>query len=52
MVFIGILFFGPTLYISLDTSLDWTDAFHMSAGSIPDLKNITLFVLTLIWPAL
>jgi hypothetical protein len=41
----------PTLYISLDTSLGWTSVFRLSAYNVPDLEATTLFVLTLIWPA-
>ena len=52
MAVFGVLFFAPTLYISLDTALDWTDAFHMSPKNVPDLESTVLFALTLIWPAL
>jgi hypothetical protein len=45
---IGILLFSATLYISLDTSQQWTDTFTLG----DDLVAKTLFVLTLIWPAL
>jgi hypothetical protein len=52
IVIVAVLFFGPTLYISLDTSLYWTSAFHLSGKDAIELKNTALFVLTLIWPAL
>jgi hypothetical protein len=45
---IGILLFSATLYISLDTSQQWTDTFTLG----DELGAKTLFVLTLIWPAL
>jgi len=45
---IGILLFSATLYISLDTSQQWTDTFTLG----DDLVAKTLFVLTLVWPAL
>ena len=45
---IGILLFSATLYISLDTSQQWTNTFTLG----DDLIAKTLFVLTLIWPAL
>ncbi|WWC92120.1 uncharacterized protein L201_007074 [Kwoniella dendrophila CBS 6074] len=47
----AILFFIPTLYISLDTSLGWTDAFNVNGDNVAQLKNTALFILTLIWPA-
>ncbi|WVQ85849.1 hypothetical protein IAT38_008017 [Cryptococcus sp. DSM 104549] len=46
-----VLFFVPTLYISLDTSLHWTETFHMSASDVESLRATALFVLTLLWPA-
>jgi len=45
---IGILLFSATLYISLDTSQQWTDTFTLG----DDLVAKTLFGLILIWPAL
>lgn len=47
-----VLFFIPPFYISLDTALDWTDAFEPSANNVRDLKATALFILTLLWPAL
>lgn len=47
-----VLFFIPPLYISLDTSLNWTDAFEPSVTNTRDLKATALFILTLLWPAL
>ena len=44
---IGVLLFIPTLYISLDTSQSWTGAFDTG----PQVKSISLFILTMIWPA-
>ncbi len=52
MAVFGVLFFAATLYISLDTALNWTSVFHMSMKNVPDLEATALFVLTLIWPAL
>ncbi|KAK8850383.1 hypothetical protein IAR55_004301 [Kwoniella newhampshirensis] len=50
LVIVAILFFIPTLYISLDTSLHWTEVFVLK-GDEANLKATGLFVLTLIWPA-
>nr|XP_018259939.1 uncharacterized protein I303_08011 [Kwoniella dejecticola CBS 10117]OBR82097.1 hypothetical protein I303_08011 [Kwoniella dejecticola CBS 10117] len=47
----AILFFVPTLYISLDTSLGWTSVFEVSGEDAENVKNIALFMLTMIWPA-
>lgn len=48
----GILFFVATFYISLDTGLHWTQAFHLtSAEDAEDLKGTALFVFSLILPA-
>ena len=44
---IGLLLFAPTLYISLDTSQNWTNTFTLG----DNVEAKTLFVLTLIWPA-
>nr|XP_019000641.1 uncharacterized protein I203_06686 [Kwoniella mangroviensis CBS 8507]OCF64102.1 hypothetical protein I203_06686 [Kwoniella mangroviensis CBS 8507] len=49
---LAILFFIPTLYISLDTSLGWTNVFEISGEDLTYLKNIALFILTLLWPAI
>jgi hypothetical protein len=46
-----LLFFGGTLYVALDTGLSLTSAFMFSNGDVEYLQAITLFVLTLIWPA-
>lgn len=43
-------FFIATTYISLDTAFGWTSAFGVSNPPIAQ-KNIALFVLTSIWPA-
>ncbi|EIW69847.1 hypothetical protein M231_00980 [Tremella mesenterica] len=51
LMIIAILFFAPTLYISLDTALSWTSAFQLSSSHFDELKSIGLFILTLIWPA-
>ncbi|WVR08452.1 hypothetical protein IAU60_005507 [Kwoniella sp. DSM 27419] len=51
LILVAILLFLPTLYISLDTSLVWSKAFGYDTKNPEQLKNITLFVLTLIWPA-
>ncbi|OCF43325.1 hypothetical protein I317_02894 [Kwoniella heveanensis CBS 569] len=51
LILFAILFFIPTLYIGLDTSFGWTSVFRFDTDSPDELKNITLFVLTLIWPA-
>jgi hypothetical protein len=45
---IAILLFAATLYISLDTSQNWTNTFTLDDHVIAK----TLFVLTLIWPTL
>ncbi|WWC72431.1 uncharacterized protein I206_106393 [Kwoniella pini CBS 10737] len=47
----AILFFVPTLYISLDTSLGWTSVFRNTGENASNVKNIALFILTMIWPA-
>ncbi|WVQ87834.1 hypothetical protein IAS59_001564 [Cryptococcus gattii] len=48
----SILFFVATLYISLDTGLHWTQAFHLtSTEDAEDLKGTALFVFSLILPA-
>ena len=52
MAVLGVLVFVPTLYISLDTALHWTQAFHLSDKDLPDLRASALFVLTLLIPAL
>ncbi|WVW81018.1 hypothetical protein I302_103009 [Kwoniella bestiolae CBS 10118] len=49
---LAILFFIPTIYISLDTSLGWTNVFEISGDDITYLKNIALFILSLLWPAI
>ncbi|ORY35850.1 chitin synthase III catalytic subunit-domain-containing protein [Naematelia encephala] len=52
MCIIAILFFVPTLYISLDTTFSWSHTFHMDGQEVSNLSNIALFVLTLVWPAI
>ena len=52
MIIGSVLFFAPTLYISLDTSLGWTSTFRLDSGDLGELKSIGLFILTLLWPAL
>ncbi|WVQ70595.1 hypothetical protein IAR50_000114 [Cryptococcus sp. DSM 104548] len=47
----GILFFIPTLYISLDTAFHWTSTFNIPLAQAADVKSIALFILTLIIPA-
>ncbi|KAE8541521.1 hypothetical protein D1P53_002883 [Cryptococcus gattii VGV] len=48
----SILFFVAALYISLDTGLHWTQAFHLtSTEDAEDLKGTALFVFSLILPA-
>jgi len=48
----AVLFFAPTLYISLDTAFSWTSVFQIPDNGLPDLKSIGLFILTLVWPAM
>ncbi|ORX41155.1 chitin synthase III catalytic subunit-domain-containing protein [Kockovaella imperatae] len=48
---IAALFFAPTLYIALDIGLHWTETFRIDSSDPSSLRSITLFVLTLIWPA-
>jgi hypothetical protein len=56
LIVFAILFFIPTLYVSLDTALGWTDVFRpgvdATTTSVRELKSIGLFILTLLWPAL
>lgn len=52
LTIVGVLLFAATLYVALDTGLHWTQTLHLSAKDVPDLRNIGLFVLTLLWPAL
>ncbi|CAE6527791.1 unnamed protein product [Rhizoctonia solani] len=52
----SLFFFVATTYISLDTAFTFTDAFRLgtggaSGGSVENLTNIPLFVLTSVWPA-
>ncbi|OXG41075.1 hypothetical protein C360_00860 [Cryptococcus neoformans Bt15] len=48
----SILFFVATLYISLDTGLHWSQAFHLtSTADVENLKGTALFVFSLILPA-
>ncbi|WWD20566.1 hypothetical protein CI109_105042 [Kwoniella shandongensis] len=47
----SVLFFIATLYVSLDTSLHWTESFVLVGSDVGTLKATALFVLTLIWPA-
>ncbi|WRT70536.1 uncharacterized protein IL334_007534 [Kwoniella shivajii] len=49
---LAVIFFIPTLYVSLDTAFGWTDVFTPNTGDMADVKNIALFILTLIWPAI
>jgi hypothetical protein len=55
LVVFTVLYLIPTLYVSLDTALGWTDVFGLGANpttaTVRDLKSVALFVLTLIWPA-
>lgn len=47
----SILFFVATLYISLDTGLHWSQAFHLaSTADVENLKGTALFVFSLILP--
>jgi hypothetical protein len=45
----AILFFAATTYISLDTAFLFTNAFRSDPPEA--LRNIALFILTSIWPA-
>ncbi|ODN82805.1 hypothetical protein L202_01077 [Cryptococcus amylolentus CBS 6039] len=47
----SILFFVPTLYISLDTAFHWTSPFNIPLAKVAEVKSIALFILTLIVPA-
>lgn len=44
-----VILFGATTYIALDTGFTFTHAFGPSSTP-SDLKNVTLFILTNIWP--
>ena len=50
LAIVAILFFVPTLYISLDTAFNYTGVFKLSPAQTPNLLNVGLFVLTLVWP--
>jgi hypothetical protein len=47
-----LLFFGVTTYLSLDTALGITSLFNPTVGRESELRNIPLFVLGLLWPAM
>ncbi|KAL1409857.1 hypothetical protein Q8F55_003856 [Vanrija albida] len=46
------LLFSGTLYISLSTGFHWNSVFFVTTSSPGELKNVPLFVLTVLWPTI
>ncbi len=51
LTFVMIIISGVTAYVALDTAFQFTSLFKPNVVEEPDLRNIALFILGLLWPA-